>query len=63
MGTLEITKVLIAAGANINIKNYYDETPLDKAIYMERKEAATYLYQKGGRPNTETWPSDWQKPN
>jgi ankyrin repeat protein len=63
MGQLECTKVLLAAGAEINIKNYYDGTPLDYAIQKERKEVATYLYQKGGRPNTETWPTEWQKPN
>jgi len=60
---LEIVKVLLAAGAEINTKNRKGETPLDQAIRKERKEVATYLYEQGGRPNTETWPSDWQKPN
>jgi len=61
MGKLEVVKELIAAGADVNIQNGDGETALDEAIRGGEQVCAAYMYQHGARPNTKTWPSDWEK--
>ena len=46
-GRLDLIKLLISKGADVNYKNEYKETALSKAIMTERYKVAIYLLEKG----------------
>ena len=48
-GDIEVIKVFLAAGADVNVKNDYGETPLDWAIQFKRTEIANLLRKHGGK--------------
>lgn len=53
-GSMELAKVLIAQGADINAKTYEDFTPLDFAEHvMKYPELVEFLKASGGKPGSE----------
>ena len=52
-GYKEIAELLISKGADVNPKNYNDETPLDWAIQYNKTETAELLRKHGGKTKKE----------
>lgn len=46
-GNLDLVKMLIDKGANINFVNEYDQSALSECVIVERYKVAYYLLQKG----------------
>ena len=46
---MEIAKLLITHGANINDRNIIGNTPLDEALLNKRSKTAKYLRDHGGK--------------
>jgi hypothetical protein len=49
-GQTEIVKLLVEHGANINLVNIQNRTPLWRAAFMDKRETAEYLLSVGGDP-------------
>ena len=49
----EVAELLIAEGADLNVKNKVGYTPLDVAIKRKRTEIATLLRKHGGKTGEE----------
>jgi ankyrin repeat protein len=52
-GQNEIAELLIAEGADVNVKNDEGETPIDMAIRLKRTEAIDLLRKHGGQTGEE----------
>ncbi|MEM6752026.1 MAG: ankyrin repeat domain-containing protein [Cyanobacteria bacterium P01_C01_bin.38] len=52
-GKEEIVELLLKNGADVNIKNYRNETPLDVAAQQLRLDTVEILLENGGVTNTE----------
>ena len=52
-GHKEIVELLIAAGADVNVKDVEDITPLDWAIAGDKTETADLLRKHGGKRGKE----------
>ena len=52
-GQNEIGELLIAEGADVNVKNDEGETPIDMAIRLKRTEAIDLLRKHGGKTGEE----------
>ena len=52
-GNIEAVKQHLAAGADVNAKNNYGNTPLDVAIKRKRTETADLLRKHGGKTGEE----------
>ena len=52
-GRKEVVKILINAGANLNAKNIFDQTPLDRAILNDHTRTADLLRKHGGKTSEE----------
>ena len=52
-GRKEIAELLIAEGADVNVKNIVGDTPLDWAIGLKRTEIADLLRKHGGKNGEE----------
>ena len=48
-GQNEIAELLIAEGADVNVKNDEGETPIDMAIRLKRTEAIDLIRQRGAK--------------
>lgn len=53
-GSVECTRLLLDAGANVNHKNKDGITPLHRAAEYERPDCATLLLEKGADINIMT---------
>ena len=47
-GSKDIAELLLAKGADVNVRDIDGETPLHAAIVMKRKDVAALLRQHGG---------------
>jgi len=52
-GQNEIAELLIAEGADVNVKNDEGETPIDMAIRLKRTEPIDLLRKHGGKTSKE----------
>jgi cytohesin len=52
-GQKEIAELLIAEGADMNAKDDYGNTPLDRAIAIEHSETSDLLRKHGGKQGEE----------
>ena len=52
-GQNEIAELLIAEGADVNVKNDEGETPIDMAIRLRRTETIDLLRKHGGKTGEE----------
>ena len=52
-GHKEVAELLIAKGANVNVKDEDGETPLDLAIKYKQTEIANLLLKHGGKTYAE----------
>ena len=57
-GHLEIVKILIRLGANVNAKNEEDWTPLNSAAESGEFEVMKYLIEHGAKVNTKNYDGD-----
>jgi Ankyrin repeats (3 copies) len=54
-GSLDAVKVLVEAGANLDIRDTVHEgTPLDWAEYLKKEDIAAYLREQVGKPEQQT---------
>jgi ankyrin repeat protein len=53
IGDIETVKELLADGANVNAKDEFGKTPLDRAIKYQRTEIADLLRKHGGKTSEE----------
>lgn len=51
-GHVEVAKILIHSGADVNNKNYFQQNPLFAAAYNDRADLAKLLIEKGADMNT-----------
>jgi ankyrin repeat protein len=52
-GDIEAVKQQLAAGADVNKKDYDGKTPLDSAIFAKQSETADLLRKHGGKTGEE----------
>ena len=52
-GYIEIARLLIAKGANVNAKDVGDKTPLDNAVWYKQPEIADLLRKHGVKTSEE----------
>jgi len=52
-GNKEVAELLIAEGADVNVKNEDGDTPLDAAIYGKKPQTADLLRKHGGKTREE----------
>ena len=52
-GAKDIVELLIAEGANVNAKNYFNDVPLGRAIYKKHTEIIDILRKHGGKTKDE----------
>ena len=52
-GYIEIARLLIAKGANVNAKDVGDKTPLDNAVWYKKPEIADLLRKHGVKTSEE----------
>ena len=52
-GYIEIARLLIAKGANVNAKDVGDKTPLDNAVWYKKLEIADLLRKHGVKTSEE----------
>lgn len=57
-GQLEVVKLLVKHGANINLVNSQTRTPLWRAAFMDKRETAEYLLSMGGDPRIKSEAGD-----
>ena len=48
-----VVELLISKGANVNAKDEYGKTPLDKAVGIRHTETANLLRKHGGKTGEE----------
>jgi len=54
-GSLDTVKVLVEAGAKLDIRDkVHDGTPLDWAEYLKKEDIAVYLREQAGKPEQQT---------
>ena len=52
-GRLEVIRILVESGANIEVKNSDNKTPLDLAVQGSKTEIVRYLVSKGAKVTPE----------
>jgi uncharacterized protein len=61
-GNLECAKLMHAAGADVNHRNQWGDTCLDRAIQYKRQEIGEFLRSKGGEcSEAYEYPKKWKK--
>lgn len=58
LGHVEVAKILIKSGCDVNIKNYFQQNPLFAAAYNDRADLAKLLIENGADMNTKDECSD-----
>ncbi|OWF44955.1 myotrophin-like [Mizuhopecten yessoensis] len=53
-GQVEVLKLLLEKGADVNVKDKYDITPILAAIYEDHVECVKILLEKGASPDGKT---------
>lgn len=51
-GNMDMVRLLVTHGSNVNAQNFRDETPLHAASYGKNKQVAEYLISNGARVDT-----------
>ena len=51
-GNMDMVRLLVTHGSNVNAQNFRDETPLHGAAYGKNKKVAEFLIKNGARVET-----------
>ena len=59
-GFVDCARLLVEAGAELNTQDKYGDTPLDDAVFWDKKVCGEYLRSKGAECKREKYPANWE---